>query len=121
MKTITFTIYGVPGTPGRPAKNVKTINEQIALIASQHKPENGLLKGSIELDLRFFLQRPKSLSENVELHTKKPDIDNLAKSVIKGLEGVIYESDAQINSLLASKEYGEPRVEIAIYTDFEVL
>ena len=41
-----------------------------------------------------------------ELHpTKKPDIDNLAKSILDGLNGIIYKDDAQIVSLHVKKVY----------------
>lgn len=129
MKTISFTVHGVPVPKGRPRATKKGIiytpsktrkfEELIAEIASQHKPENGLLKGAIELDFRFYLRRPKSLPESTNPeHVKNPDVDNLAKSVMDGLEGIIYERDAQVTSLVATKEYGEPRVDVRIFTDF---
>ena len=47
--------------------------------------------------------------------TKKPDIDNVIKSVLDGLNGVAYEDDKQVVKLTANKYYGvQPRVEITI-------
>ena len=48
-------------------------------------------------------------------HTKKPDVDNLVKAVKDALKGLLYQDDAQIIHLEASKAYGpEPGVTIAL-------
>lgn len=100
-------------------KNTEKFEEYVALVASEHRPKE-LLKDALEMELHFFLQRPKSLPKKVSHNIKKPDVDNLAKSVMDGLEGVIYERDAQVVSLWTTKEYGTPRVEVKI-TDGEDL
>ena len=38
--------------------------------------------------------------------TKKPDIDNIAKAILDGLNGVAFRDDSQICVLCASKRYG---------------
>ena len=49
------------------------------------------------------------------LPTKKPDCDNVAKAVLDGLNGVAFQDDSQVVSLLISKSYSlRPRVEVAI-------
>ena len=51
------------------------------------------------------------------LPTKKPDCDNVAKAVLDGLNGVAFQDDSQVVSLLISKSYSlRPRVEVAIET-----
>lgn len=37
----------------------------------------------------------------------KPDIDNVTKIVLDGLNGIAWHDDAQVVSVLAEKEYGE--------------
>ena len=39
-------------------------------------------------------------------HTKKPDIDNLCKSVLDGMANIVFKNDGQISSLHATKKYG---------------
>lgn len=48
-------------------------------------------------------------------YLKKPDLDNLAKAVLDGLNGIAFKDDAQIVRLNVSKEYGrEDRIFISI-------
>lgn len=50
-----------------------------------------------------------------EKPSKRPDIDNICKAVLDGLNGVAFADDSQITLLIATKEYGEsPRVEVEI-------
>lgn len=37
-------------------------------------------------------------------HEKKPDLDNLAKSVLDALNGIVWRDDAQVASLSMSKQ-----------------
>lgn len=40
-------------------------------------------------------------------HTMKPDIDNLAKAIMDGLNGIAYKDDNQVCELVIKKVYGE--------------
>lgn len=72
--------------------------------------------------LDFFLPWPKATRKKVatteQLHTKKPDIDNLIKPVLDGLtEAGLWEDDNQIAQLFGEKRQcprGEERVEIVL-------
>ena len=47
--------------------------------------------------------------------TKKPDLDNVIKSILDALNKVAYHDDTQIVSLSVEKFYSDsPRVEVAI-------
>lgn len=47
--------------------------------------------------------------------TARPDLDNLAKSILDACNGVIYKDDAQIVDLITHKRYDDsPRVEVTI-------
>ena len=39
--------------------------------------------------------------------TKKPDCDNVAKSILDALNGIVYHDDSQVVSLVVEKVYGE--------------
>jgi Holliday junction resolvase RusA-like endonuclease len=47
--------------------------------------------------------------------TKKPDVDNIAKSIQDALNKVLYRDDSQIVLLIVGKRYADvPRVEVSI-------
>lgn len=78
----------------------------------------------IIVNLVFGMPIPKSAPKVKQVnmckgnikHTKKPDIDNLVKSVLDGLNGVAWEDDSQIVRLSASKEYSsEPYIYLYIH------
>lgn len=67
----------------------------------------------IAIELEFGIAIPKSTSKKRKadmaagyiLPTKKPDIDNLTKSVMDALNGIAWHDDAQVCSLQAGKYY----------------
>ena len=61
-------------------------------------------------------KRQKLIKDGYEQHIKKPDIDNLAKAVLDGLNGVAWADDSQIVQLNVRKEYAttEPHVWVSI-------
>lgn len=80
-------------------------------------------KTPIDVSIVFGLPIPKTTTktrrremESGQMrHIKKPDVDNLVKAVLDALNGIAYEDDAQIVSIVASKKYSaEPFVEIYI-------
>ena len=84
-------------------------------------PENAPLS----LDAIFYMPIPKSANKGLRermasermMHTKKPDTDNMLKSVLDGCNGIAYKDDNQIAQIRATKFYSEnPRVEVTIST-----
>ena len=65
----------------------------------------------LEVCLAFGMPIPKGTSKKQAQemeqghHTKRPDIDNLSKSVLDALNGVAWEDDSQIIRLTAEKFY----------------
>jgi Holliday junction resolvase RusA-like endonuclease len=65
---------------------------------------------------------PKSVSKKRRAgmegapHTKRPDADNVAKSVLDALNGLAFEDDSAIHDLHVEKRYTleEPRVEVRL-------
>jgi len=39
-------------------------------------------------------------------YTKKPDVDNVAKSILDALNGLAYKDDNQVSKLIVDKQYG---------------
>lgn len=68
------------------------------------------LTGAIKVSIEFYLPRPKYLEWQtkpmpVVFCSKRPDIDNLAKSVIDGLTKIAFKDDGQIADLCLKKFY----------------
>ena len=77
------------------------------------------LTGRMMISLRFNLHRPTSYPKSVEHHLKRPDVDNLAKAVLDGLQNAnIMTEDNLVTDLTVAKRYvsdGHPEgVEIDI-------
>ena len=72
--------------------------------------------GPVALSLVFFLSRPKSRRRDNFVETT-PDIDNLEKAVLDGLNGVAYQDDKFVVVKNSVKRYvitGVPRVEVVV-------
>jgi Holliday junction resolvase RusA-like endonuclease len=42
-----------------------------------------------------------------DIYPARPDVDNIAKTVLDGMNGVIYADDAQVTYLKVTKKYAE--------------
>jgi Holliday junction resolvase RusA-like endonuclease len=81
--------------------------------AQQAMGPTDLLETAVGVYLYIRLPIPKSHSKKrreaclsgQEKPIKKPDIDNLAKSILDGMNGVIWKDDSQIVSLHVTKVY----------------
>ena len=138
---IELTIPGKPVAQGRPRfyrrgtfvvatdpKASKVYKADIQYLAQKHKEDNnisGLLDGPLGLDVMAYFPCPKSRWRKTkprteEHHAKRPDADNVAKSIKDGLTGVFYHDDSQISELIIRKRIaaqGEaPRIEVSLYT-----
>lgn len=101
----------------------KVATEARAQIASVETPDGGdftlPFTGRIMIALRFNLHRPVSYPKSIEHHLKRPDVDNLAKAVLDGLQNAqIMTEDNLVTDLTIAKRYesdGHPEgVEIDI-------
>ena len=97
-------------TPKKVTKWEDIVREE----ASKHFTEP--FNGPVALILAFFLKRPKTRrKENYVMTT--PDLDNLEKAFLDGLNEVAYLDDKQVVVKNAVKRYivtGEPRVEVTV-------
>lgn len=122
--TITFSIPGVPTGKRRPrfARRGKFITtyqpkedaSRENLIALAYREAAGNVPpydGPVAIMLMAFFVPPKSWSkkkrDNPGSKTSKPDLDNIEKSVLDGLNGVAFVDDAQVVRIGAGKQFGE--------------
>jgi len=122
MKPIKFVIYTTPIGKGRPrvviAKGkshaftpLRTViaEQEIKVATYLRYKEPPFPQGTpLSLSVVFYMPRPKSLPKKVTEHTKKPDLDNLLKTLMDGLSGYLFYSDAEVVQVNAEKRYGSP-------------
>lgn len=134
MMQITFKVDGNPHAKGRPRfsraggfvktytdAKTKIYEELVAFSAKRAMGASEPLKTALEAYLYFSIPIPKSYSKKrteaclsgLE-RPMKNDLDNLCKSVLDGMNKIVYKDDCQIVSLHCTKFYGEPFVEVLI-------
>ena len=125
--TFTFEIVGDPQGKGRPRFStrggfVKTYTpektasyENFVKLCYLNKYKGQKLDGEIIAEIIAYFSIPKSLSKKKRSEaiegkikpTKKPDTDNIAKTILDSLNGIAFEDDKQVVALLVKKLYGE--------------
>ncbi|MDO5061880.1 MAG: RusA family crossover junction endodeoxyribonuclease [Peptostreptococcaceae bacterium] len=107
-------------TPAK-TKNYETLIKEIYW--GKHGQTIEQMDGMLRMHIRAYFPIPRSKSKKVQeqMHTnairpiKRPDIDNIVKSVSDALNKVAYTDDSQIVEVVAGKYYAHnPRVEIVI-------
>ena len=76
-------------------------------------PRHEILTGRIYIDIIVYLKIPASTSktkkeqmlENIISPTKKPDVDNIAKSILDALNGFVFNDDNQVSKISVEKRY----------------
>lgn len=98
-------------TPKTTADYEKTIrNAFLEQCESQYDKE---YSGPIKVSIWAFFEPPKSYSKKKKLelietpHLKKPDADNIAKSILDSLNGIAWKDDSQISDIDIHKYYDE--------------
>lgn len=77
--------------------------EEEALVAAAYKGEKH--KGAVKVTVHIYKALPASKPKRVERERNltKPDIDNVLKAVLDGLNGVAYEDDTQVVEVSVTK------------------
>jgi len=98
-KVVTFT----PRETQIYEQNVKSL-AQVAMIGK------AMLQGPVKVTITAYFAHKKKTG----WHISRPDIDNVVKAILDGLNGVVFADDAVVAQLVASKHYGEERVEVQV-------
>lgn len=120
---ITINIPGVPVAKGRPRLGrfhtytpKKTVDheEYVKLMWLQQHGNKQPSEKALTASVTFLFEPPKSYTKTQRKkaiegmwHVKKPDIDNLIKTVTDSLNGLAYKDDSQIVKISAYKQYSE--------------
>ena len=125
--TFTFEIVGEPQGKGRPRFStrggfVKTYTpektasyENFVKVCYLNKYKGQKLDGDIIAEITAYFSIPKSFSKKKRSEaiegkikpTKKPDTDNIAKTILDSLNEIAFDDDKQVVALLVKKIYGE--------------
>jgi Holliday junction resolvase RusA-like endonuclease len=116
MTTITFTVDGQPLPKQRPR-----IANGHAYTPQKTKAWEALVQAEawIAMQGRYALARDVAVTMVFRRHgSRRADCDNLQKSCLDGMNGVVYEDDSQIVQLHAEVQYGHqnPGVDIEVRT-----
>jgi len=126
MIQITYSVPGEPRGKGRPkfarrGNFVKTYTDaktasyedQIRFYALQAMGDTKAIQGAVRVFISICMAVPKSYSKKrtedclsgSEKPLKKPDWDNVAKSICDAMNGIVYGDDTQIVEAHVTKQY----------------
>ncbi len=75
------------------------------------------LAGPVSVALAFGLQRPASAPKRKRtwpISARSGDIDKLSRAILDAITGVLIADDSQVVSLLATKDFGRPGVNVCL-------
>ena len=94
----------------------KAYKQMVSARVRSYMKINGIqtITEPLAIHLNFYFTPPKSYSKKriraieakEELFTKKPDVDNLAKSILDSCNNLLFKDDSQIIGLTIGKHYG---------------
>ena len=127
MFTLQFTIPGPPigkGRPrfstqgGRPRSYTPAVTRDYESLIAARAAEAMAGREPLQTPLTVYIYASMSIpiswskakrqaALDGDIYPARPDVDNIAKTVLDGMNGVIYEDDAQVTYLKVSKKYAE--------------
>lgn len=128
LSEVRFVVPGEPQGKGRPRAvrvghgvrmytpaKTEAYEDLVALQGRKAMAGRDPLQGPLALDLVAVVSVPTSWTKKrraaalagMEWPAKKPDADNVAKTIADGLNGIVYSDDAQVVDLRVVKRYGE--------------
>lgn len=131
-RTVSFNVPGLARAKARAASNGRRsfVDPETAMFqnlvkfaAAKALGSQPMLKGAVAVHMTVFYQPPISTPPSmlakmlggVEHAAKRPDIDNLAKVIMDGCQGVLYANDLLVVELVAVKVYAEaPGVQVTV-------
>jgi len=136
---VMYTVYGEPVGKGRPRfarrgnfvstyspQKTKTYEDEIRMMARAAMGSSEALDTPVTVAIyirvgipaSFSKQKRKDALEGIIKPIKKPDIDNIAKCFLDGMNDIVYFDDKQVVNLHVTKVYAEtPAVEVMVKED----
>lgn len=121
---IELVIYGKPVGKARPRfgrtksggvmtytpRETKLYEQGVTTLAQVAMFGKDMLEGPVKVTIKAYFQHKTKTG----WHISRPDLDNIVKAILDGLNGTVFSDDATVCQLVASKEYGEERVEVKV-------
>lgn len=134
MSEIRFTVSGDPKGKGRPRfvratgraftpKRTADYESHVAMCAQEAMGSRPPLAGAVHVTIVAVMEIPKSASKKKQAAmlmgdirpTKIPDVENIGKAVLDGMEGIAFGNDKQVTEIYVEKRYGErPHIEVTV-------
>lgn len=76
-----------------------------------------ILKKAVKLDLLFCFKKAKSCKK--DYHTQRPDIDNLEKAILDGLNKTAFLDDCQVVEMKSQKVFSDVDKIVITVTELE--
>ena len=136
---VTYIVYGEPVGKGRPRfarrgnfvstytpEKTKTYEDEIRMMARAamgrseplDTPMTVAIYIRVGIPASYSKQKRKDALSGVLKPMKKPDLDNVAKCHLDGIQGIIIFDDKQVINLHVTKVYAEtPAVEVMVKED----
>ena len=109
-------------TPTKTRVYEEIIKDHAVLAMGSSEPLESPVRVNLEFGMPIPKSTPKKLLENhlngSVKHTKKPDVDNLAKAILDAMNEVVYLDDNQITRLTIEKKYSlNPFISVSVLED----
>ena len=137
MKQVIFTVKGEPRGKGRPrftkTGRVYTPSEtaqyeHLLALSYRNSAKGYKFTSPVRVTIKAYQKPPKKSKKVVEdmlngriLPTKKPDLDNIAKIVLDGLNKIAWDDDTQVIEMMVVKRYAEDPLVAVIVEEIDAL
>lgn len=114
-----FTKSGRVYTPNKTKEYENSIRKAYISAAGTMKATSFVTDKAVKITIQACYKKPKSSRRDYP--TVKPDLDNVVKAVLDGLNGAAFMDDKQVVSIEARKKYAipsweEPHIEVWVRT-----
>jgi Holliday junction resolvase RusA-like endonuclease len=132
---LTFSVLGEPVPKARPrfasrygrvtvrsAPKSEAYHRQVQAAAWLEMRGREKFSGPVAIEARFVFRPPPSWSERRKIetlgadHCQKPDLDNLLKSLLDGMNMVVFADDAAVVQITARKQWGPMALAVCTVT-----
>ena len=91
--------------------------EKLIAYEWKRRYKNLILKGAVKLDLLFCFKKAKSCKK--DYHTQRPDLDNLEKAILDGLNKTAFLDDCQVVEMKSQKVFSDVDKILITVTELE--
>ena len=91
-------------------RETRNYEQAVAVLAQCAMSGKTMLEGPVRVTIHAFFNHKKKTG----YHTSRPDLDNIIKAILDGLNGVVFKDDSAVAYIIASKVFCDERVEVIV-------